>query len=528
MPVWNMQSLAFFILIGSLVVASFLFQRKAQSFTFIPKGLHLGSAFLFFQWSTLEFSGYALTLILSLEALLLVWYGIRTQGNYLRITGLSIFGITILQLFITLALQSIPESPQNPVWNMRTLAFFTLTASLLISSLQFRRLGTSGALIIHKVLQFIWIFLILIWSILEFSGFALSLLFALQALALVWYGIRLQSRSIWVTAISLFGISIFHLLVQTAMELALPQERFVPLWNIKSLAYGVLISSLILTTFLFRRLGKPSITIVQNGLHLGWTILLYIWCTVEVQQWFQSLALGASGDRWMHFNYISRFATTLLWLLCGILVNWIGLKLRKKILFLVGCGGYFLAAAFSALWSLFLPPIVLFTPILNLRFLVVLLIAIGGVMLGKWLNHIPLMKRVKLWSMILHLGIALILFELISVEIRDGFAKTLFLLSPRGGEEILQIENMKQLTISLAWILYSFILMVLGIWRKTKTMRILAFSLFGLSILKIFIFDLAFLDTLYRIFSFMVLGFILLGVSYVYGKYRDRFRITKE
>ena len=48
----------------------------------------------------------------------------------------------------------------------------------------------------------------------------------------------------------------------------------------------------------------------------------------------------------------------------------------------------------------------------------------------------------------------------------------------------------------------------------------LAFALFGFSILKIFIYDLSFLDTLYRIFSFLGLGVILLAVSYLYQRYR--------
>jgi uncharacterized membrane protein len=48
----------------------------------------------------------------------------------------------------------------------------------------------------------------------------------------------------------------------------------------------------------------------------------------------------------------------------------------------------------------------------------------------------------------------------------------------------------------------------------------LAFALFGVSILKIFIYDLSFLDTLYRIFSFLGLGVILLAVSYLYQRYR--------
>ena len=45
-------------------------------------------------------------------------------------------------------------------------------------------------------------------------------------------------------------------------------------------------------------------------------------------------------------------------------------------------------------------------------------------------------------------------------------------------------------------------------------------ALFGFTILKIFIYDLSFLDTLYRIFSFVALGLILLTVSYLYQRYR--------
>jgi len=51
-------------------------------------------------------------------------------------------------------------------------------------------------------------------------------------------------------------------------------------------------------------------------------------------------------------------------------------------------------------------------------------------------------------------------------------------------------------------------------------MRIEAIVLFGVSIVKIFIYDLSFLDTLYRIFSFVGLGVILLVVSYLYQRYR--------
>jgi len=59
-----------------------------------------------------------------------------------------------------------------------------------------------------------------------------------------------------------------------------------------------------------------------------------------------------------------------------------------------------------------------------------------------------------------------------------------------------------------------------GIWRRTLSLRIIAIIVFGVAILKIFIYDLRFLETLYRIFSFIGLGLILLSVSFLYQRFK--------
>ena len=58
-------------------------------------------------------------------------------------------------------------------------------------------------------------------------------------------------------------------------------------------------------------------------------------------------------------------------------------------------------------------------------------------------------------------------------------------------------------------------------WHRTQRLRIISIILFGVTILKIFIYDLSFLETLYRIFSFVGLGLILLATSYLYQRYRS-------
>jgi len=41
-------------------------------------------------------------------------------------------------------------------------------------------------------------------------------------------------------------------------------------------------------------------------------------------------------------------------------------------------------------------------------------------------------------------------------------------------------------------------------------------------VLKLFLYDLRELETIQRIFSFIVLGLILVGVSWMYTRFRDR------
>ncbi|MFQ5695770.1 MAG: DUF2339 domain-containing protein, partial [Terriglobia bacterium] len=76
----------------------------------------------------------------------------------------------------------------------------------------------------------------------------------------------------------------------------------------------------------------------------------------------------------------------------------------------------------------------------------------------------------------------------------------------------------RQLALSLLWTLYASGLIVAGIRQKLAGLRWQALALFGLVVGKVFLFDLSFLDRFYRIVSFLVLGAVLLAVSFLYQK----------
>ncbi|MDQ3651146.1 MAG: DUF2339 domain-containing protein [Acidobacteriota bacterium] len=80
----------------------------------------------------------------------------------------------------------------------------------------------------------------------------------------------------------------------------------------------------------------------------------------------------------------------------------------------------------------------------------------------------------------------------------------------------------QQLSLSVIWTIYGGVMLFVGIKRESRLLRVMALLLLGLTTLKVFFWDLAALDRIYRIVSFIVLGAILLAVSYLYQKGQQR------
>ena len=74
---------------------------------------------------------------------------------------------------------------------------------------------------------------------------------------------------------------------------------------------------------------------------------------------------------------------------------------------------------------------------------------------------------------------------------------------------------------SLIWAVYAIGMVVTGFVRKFKPVRLMALILLVVTIFKVFLLDLSFLEGPYRILSFLVLGVILVGVSFLYQPHKD-------
>jgi uncharacterized membrane protein len=64
-------------------------------------------------------------------------------------------------------------------------------------------------------------------------------------------------------------------------------------------------------------------------------------------------------------------------------------------------------------------------------------------------------------------------------------------------------------------------LVVLGIRKKQKHLRLAGIALFMITLIKLFMYDLAGAGTITKTVSFISLGVLLLVVSFLYNKYKD-------
>ena len=76
--------------------------------------------------------------------------------------------------------------------------------------------------------------------------------------------------------------------------------------------------------------------------------------------------------------------------------------------------------------------------------------------------------------------------------------------------------------LSVYWALFSIGVMALGFRYNNSSIRRTAIALFGITILKVFLFDTARFSTPYRILSFFLVGLLLVGASYLYYRFKDR------
>jgi len=128
--------------------------------------------------------------------------------------------------------------------------------------------------------------------------------------------------------------------------------------------------------------------------------------------------------------------------------------------------------------------------------------------------------------------IALNLLALVALshEVADYYTRAMAAARPRynaarfspsvalDASNLRSIRLAEDFTYSALWMGYGALLMIVGFWRRSAFVRWQALVLIAATIVKVFIYDVSQLDRGYRILSFIVLGILLLAISFGYQR----------
>jgi len=198
---------------------------------------------------------------------------------------------------------------------------------------------------------------------------------------------------------------------------------------------------------------------------------------------------------------------TLAFAIEGAILVWTGFRSMTGFL---RAGGYFLLALAAVRLLIFPLPAPQF--LFNERFAAyAVLIICFGVVIYAAREHESAVGRDELNALGVF-AVAINVFALIalSLELWDHF----------GSHAGLGIDSglAQHLALSLLWTAYASGLIALGVRRESALMRWQALVLFGLVVVKVFVYDSSYLERFYRIISFFILGLVLLVVSFLYQR----------
>jgi uncharacterized membrane protein len=206
--------------------------------------------------------------------------------------------------------------------------------------------------------------------------------------------------------------------------------------------------------------------------------------------------------------------------------NWITLAFSVEAAVLMWSGfrtgAWQLRAAGFALFAIVLLRLLFESPgggtlFLNERFatLAVVVASMGLALYFASRHRDAVLARERPWWGLLAVIINVVAVWGLSVEAYEYFTARLH------GEQIAATVDAllaRQLALSLVWTGYATLLMGLGVRYGLPALRWQALALFGLALVKVFVFDLAYLSGVYRVLSSIVLGLILVGVSFLYQR----------
>ena len=398
---------------------------------------------------------------------------------------------------------------------------------LLGVSVQYQRIGASAATTIHRVLGL----LVLTWGIgYEADAFAEAIGWSvLGVCALVVLGKRSADDQSPIT----FSVALLITLlgVVTAIlderSIGITSVGYAAVFNLRMAALAVGGLALIIGTRSFdvaSALWRQTIPVIRSIGYLALALAVHREVFDAVAGHAHDVTIGTTGTSMYAVLVAQGHALAAM---ASVIVAAVMLALRDRLrdeaATYAGLSGLIVGTAWWLTHASDVPNPSVLQPFLSLRALTGCVI-IGATLLAVLVQTSPttlITTRVRR----IIAGVAFVAFSLGFVTIEVVWPEVIIMHHLRELEAWSAVDdawNRFHLRMSGTWIVYSILFMVFGFVRRLSAVRVGALVLLLVTILKVFLYDLSFLEQPYRIVSFIALGAILLAAGFMYQRFKHR------
>lgn len=544
----------------------------------------LGLASLFLTLAIpIQLDQHWVTMGWAVEGVVLVWIGLRAESFLTRVAAAVVFLIAALHWFAFDAAEFgyFEGQPFTPLLNRRAASALVMIAAFALAAWQYLRARHSlsraemsilggSYLLMPNVIAIVWLTMdaTAYWEqqwqlavkagegkgefwfktseaveelgrLRELKQFALSIIWTLYASTALAFGVLRQLRPLRFGALMLLALTIAKVLTTDSQFYAATWHTLI--FNQTFGAYILLVAALALAARWYTRadgnadeaegalavkigIGARERAAVLPLLIAATSLLLLVALSVEAAGYFTAKIARAGGENAPQYANLRQFSLTALWALYagGALVYGVTRRLawvRYGALAVLAVGAWKLLT-FDAQYFTLASHAPVFNPsFLSYAFFVAALAA------GLWFyaqagDGIGAEeKRIAVTALM----IAVNVFAILAFSLEANGYFTIKLVGvDAASDEGRDWQLARQLSLSVIWAVYGGAMLVAGIRRGVLLLRVMALILLGVTIIKVFFFDLSSLDKVYRIISFVVLGTVLLGVSFLYQQLQRR------
>jgi uncharacterized membrane protein len=278
-----------------------------------------------------------------------------------------------------------------------------------------------------------------------------------------------------------------------------------PIFNWILWSYGISIAALAVGRSYLR--STPDERLAQ-AVEAGIALLVFALLTLEVHSLFPpstDLTNPSFMERAALVAVWGAFAVACLWMAC--------LRLDRVLLWSWRLSGGLAAGVVLLVQVLMLNPIAQVADVGELPVLNGLLIAyaVPAALAGlarRWVD----VENSEAARLMTGLTASVLAFVYVSFEVRHFY-------DPYFENGLHDIKDVELYTYSFVWLLFGVALLAIGFWREAPALRHAGMALVCIVVAKVFLIDMAGLQGLLRVLSFLGLGAALLGLGYAYRRF---------